>query len=95
MKWILISIGTLALGVSLYWGVSGKQWLEPWTAVLSAILFLLGILLPSDNNSHKSLSTIIQSNFLSFFNVSKAKKMVGKIRQSNIFSLGNKQEIEK
>jgi hypothetical protein len=95
MKWILIMVGIISLGVSFYWGISGKQWLEPWTAVLSAILFLLGIFFTSDNDTKESPNSIIQSNFLGFFNSSKVKKVIGRVRQLNIFSIGNKQKIEK
>ena len=95
MKWTLIIIGIIALGVSLYWGISGKQWLEPWTAVLSAVLFLLGLFFNSDNNTMETPNSIVQTNFLGFFNSSKVKKIIGKVRQFNIFSIGNKQEIEK
>ena len=95
MKWTLIIIGTISLAVSLYWGISGKQWLEPWTAVLSAILFLTGILFAPDSNAKEAPNAIAQSNFFAFFNSSKVKNFIGRVRQINIFSLGNKQEIEK
>jgi purine-cytosine permease-like protein len=95
MKWTLIIIGIISLAVSLYWGISGKQWLEPWTAVLSAMLFLIGIFFTPDSNTKESENSIEQSNFVGFFNSNKVKNFIGKVRQINIFSLGNKQEIEK
>lgn len=96
-RWILISCGTLSLGVSIYRAYSGEEWLEPWTAVLSAVLFLLGIFIPTNastsTNTHPNSITML--NFFGFFNSSKVKKMLGKISILNIFSLGNKQDVEK
>jgi hypothetical protein len=53
---ILLIFGTLALCISLYWGISGQQWLEPWTATLSALLYVLGIFFfPPDSSEKKPI----------------------------------------
>lgn len=94
-NWLFIFTGVLLLVISLYWGISGAQWLEPWTAVLSAVLFLLGLIYPAESNDSGTSDSVAQTNFFSFRNTSKVKKAIGRIRQMNIFSSGNKQEIEK
>jgi purine-cytosine permease-like protein len=94
IKYFFILIAFILLVVSLWWGISQNSLLEPWTAVLSAILGLLGILFSSDSKSKTPEMDISQSNFLSFFNSSIAKKIKGKIKQWNIGSLGNTQKIE-
>jgi uncharacterized membrane protein len=94
IKYIFILVAILLLAVSLWWGISKNALLEPLTAILSAILALLGILYPTNNKAKTPKMDISQSNFFSFFNSSTAKKIKGKIKQWNIGSIGNTQKIE-
>lgn len=90
-KIILIVLGIFALILSIYWGLSQNSKVEPWTASISALLFLIGILLPNDKANSKEIT---QRNIFSFFNTSKIKKNKGKVKQSNFFGLGNTQEVD-
>ncbi len=89
-KVLLFALGTGALVVSLYWGITNDQKVEPWTAVASAILYLMGLLLPSEKESN----AINQSNIFSFKNSSVIKNLMGSITQLNFFSFGNQQNVE-
>lgn len=94
-KNIFYILGTLSLIVSFIWGVTQNQKLEPWTAFIGGLLYLLGLFI-SDNNAATTTDKgdIKQKNFLGLFNTSRVKRYWGKVRQTNWLSIGNKQEID-
>lgn len=94
-KVIFFILGTISLVISLVWGFTQDQSLEPWTVALGAVLFLLGIFFnDKPDSSAENQGDIKQSGFFSFFNRSSVRKHKGKARQWNWFSLGNTQEID-
>lgn len=93
VKYILIGLGILGLILSLAWGVTQNQIFEPWTAVVGALLFLIGFFKNNESNQEDK-KAIKQTNLLGFFNKSKIKNTIGKIRQLNFMSFKNEQEID-
>ena len=91
IKVILILFGTLALLLSLYLGIGSNSKIEFWTAFLSALLYVLGMIIPNKDKNDKKIS---QRNFFSFLNSSKIRNNKGSVKQSNIFGFGNIQEVD-